>query len=125
MKEIFDILSQHFSLVSSVILLVLLIWGVYNRIKFLCLQKASKMVADAESHSELSGKEKFALCLLWIDNELPRVFKSSLFKSIKERLLQFAYDTSYDYAEKYIKRKTGFDLDEMMNEIKKISEEKQ
>ena len=76
--------------------IIALIWGFYNKIKFKCLEKASEMVATVEKRTDLSGKEKFALCILWINEDLPKIFKNTLFKSIIENLIEYAYNTSYD-----------------------------
>lgn len=100
------------------ILIGIVFWGMYNKIKFLCLEKASEMVAEAEKHSELSGEEKFALCILWINESLPKIFRNSLIQTIIKKLINFAYNTSFDYMRNYIKRKTGYDIAELVDQYK-------
>ena len=114
--------NDNINLVLLCLTIGIFIWGVYNKIKFLCLQKASEMVAAAEKHNELSGKEKFSLVLIWINEELPKVFRNNLFKSLIEKIVQFAYETSFKYATEYIKRKTGYDVSEILETIKKIND---
>ena len=107
----------------SVVCILLLIWAIYSRIKFLCLEKASEMVAKVEKQTELSGEEKFALCILWINEELPKIFHNTLFKSIISKLVDFVYNNSFDYMRNYIKRKTGYDLGELIDQVKKSIDE--
>ena len=116
-KNFFISLGDNYSLFTTILVLVLLIWGIYNRIKFLCLKKASEMVAKAED-KDLSGEEKFALCVIWINEELPKIFRNSLISAIIEKLVDFAYSTSFEYMKKYIKRKTGYNVSELVEQVK-------
>lgn len=111
-------LSGHYGVLITMIAIILFIWGIYNKIKFLCLEKAAQMVAEAESHSDLSGAEKFALCLLWINKGLPKLFKNTLFQSIIEKLIQFAYDSAFKYMKEHVKNTTGYDITELVEQIK-------
>ena len=115
--NIFNLLKNNYNVFITLLALILLIWGVYQRIKFLCLEKASEMVAKAESYKELSGEEKFAIVLNWINEDLPKVFANSVFKSILEKLVQFAYKTSFSYMKNYVKRKTGKDISDIVDTI--------
>ena len=101
----------------------MLIYALYQKIKFHCLEEASKMVAEAESHYELSGKEKFSLVVLWINEELPSIFRNSFFQIIIQKLIEFAYNTSFDYMKKYVKRKTGYDISTLIENIEQNKEE--
>lgn len=103
--------------------IILLIVSTYNRIKYLCLEKACQRIVEAESHTELSGEEKFNLVKGWIQESLPTIFTISLFQSVLEKLIQYAYDNSFEYMSKYIKRKTGLDLSEVITEVKNMSKE--
>lgn len=116
--DFLHLLINDYGLIVLILAIILLIWGIYNKIKFLCLEKASEMVAKAEEHSELSGEEKFALCVLWIHEELPKIFRNSIVISIIEKLLEFAYKNSFEYMKKYVKRKTGYDITELVEKIK-------
>lgn len=118
-----DLVINDYGVIILIIAIVLLVWGIYNKIRFLCLEKASEMVARAEEHSELSGEEKFALCVLWIHEELPRVFRNSLVISIVEKLLEFVYKNSFEYMKKYVKRKTGYDITELIDKVKETVED--
>lgn len=115
--NIFNLLKNNYNVFITLLALILLIWGVYQRIKFLCLEKASEMVAKAESYKELSGEEKFAIVLNWINEDLPKVFANSVFRSILEKLVQFAYKTSFSYMKNYVKRKTGKDISDIVDTI--------
>lgn len=115
--NIFNLLKNDYNVFITLLALILLIWGVYQRIKFLCLEKASEMVAKAESYKELSGEEKFAIVLNWINEDLPKVFANSVFKSVLEKLVQFAYKTSFSYMKNYVKRKTGKDISDIVDTI--------
>lgn len=123
MDKTISILKDNYNILITLLALILLIWGIYNKIRYLCLEKASIMVAEAENKEELSGKEKFALCVLWINQELPKVFKNALIQSIVEKAIDFAYTTSSDYLKNYIKRKTGYDISTLLEQFK-IEEEK-
>lgn len=116
-ESIKSVLIEEYNIFITLLALVLLIWSIYNKIKFLCLEKASEMVAKAEGHTDLSGQEKFALVLMWINEDLPKLFKNSLFQSVIEKLINFAYNTSFSYMTKYVKRKTGYDISEIMEQL--------
>ena len=120
MNNIFSLLKDNYNILITLLALILLIWGIYNRIRYLCLEKASRMVADVENNKELTGKEKFALCVLWINEELPKVFKNAFIQSIIEKAIDFAYTTSSDYLKNYIKRKTGYDISELLEQIEQL-----
>lgn len=115
--NIFNMLKNDYNVFITLLTLILLIWGIYQRIKFLCLEKASEMVAKAESYKELSGEEKFAIVLNWINEDLPKVFANSVFRSVLEKLVQFAYKTSFSYMKNYVKRKTGKDISDIVDTI--------
>lgn len=117
-ETIINYLQEDYNVFITLLALILLIWGVYQRIKFLCLEKASEMVAKAESYKELSGAEKFAIVLNWINEDLPKVFANSAFQTILKKLVQFAYNTSFTYMKNYIKRKTGQDVSELIDTLK-------
>ena len=123
-SDFLNLLSDNYNIFITLLALIILIWGIYNRIKFLCLEKATQMVAKVEDRSELTGEEKFALCIIWINEELPKVFRNSLFKSIVEKLLQFAYENSFEYMKKYVKTKTGHDITELIEQAKDILDNK-
>lgn len=117
-ETIVNYLQEDYNVFITLLALILLIWGVYQKIKFLCLEKASEMVAKAESYKELSGAEKFAIVLNWINEDLPKVFANSAFQAILKKLVQFAYNTSFTYMKNYIKRKTGQDVSEIIDTLK-------
>lgn len=120
-----EFLQSQYDIIILLVALLLLIWGIYNKIKFLCLEKASEMVAQAEEHSELSGQEKFALVVLWINDCLPAFFRNNLVQIIIKKLIEFAYDTSFKFMQKYVKRKTGKDISQIISVIKSEIEESQ
>lgn len=99
-----------YDVLATIITLILLIWGIYSRIRYLCLKKASEEIAKVEGIKNLTNQQRFALVVTWIDKDLPKIFRNSLARAILEKLVQFAYNNAYDYAKKYIKRKTGLDI---------------
>lgn len=118
MQVLYDILDKilaRYDILATIIAVFFVLYAIYNRIKYLCLKKASEMVAKVEADKELTGEEKFALCIVWISEELPKVFKNSIFQTILEKIIQHAYDTSFEYAANYIERKTGTDINTINN----------
>lgn len=118
MQVLYDILDKilaRYDILATIIAVFFILYAIYNRIKYLCLKKASEMVAKVEADKELTGEEKFALCIVWISEELPKVFKNSIFQTILEKIIQHAYDTSFEYATNYIERKTGTDISTINN----------
>ena len=113
-----DSILKRYDVLAIIIAVFFILYAIYNRIKYLCLEKAAKMVAKVEGNKELSGEEKFSLCILWITEELPKVFKNSIFKAIIEKIVQYAYDNSFEYATNYIERKTGTDIETIVEAIK-------
>ena len=103
-----------YDVIVTMITLILLIWGIYSRIRYLCLKKAYEEIAKVESIKNLTNQQRFALVVTWIDEELPSIFRNAFFQSIIEKLVQFAYNNAYDYARKYIKRKTGLDISSLI-----------
>lgn len=103
-----------YDVIVAIITLILLIWSIYSRIKYLCLKKASEEIAKVESIKNLTNQQRFALVVTWIDKDLPEIFKNSLVRAILEKLVQFAYNNAYDYARKYISRKTGLDISSLI-----------
>ena len=62
-------------------------------------------MAEAEDMSNLSGEQKFALVVLWINESLPGIFRNALVKSIIKKTVQFIYVYFKKYAASYITRK--------------------
>ena len=118
-----DSILKRYDVLAIIIAVFFILYAIYNRIKYLCLEKAAKMVAKVEGNKELSGEEKFSLCILWITEELPKVFKNSIFKAIIEKVVQYAYDNSFEYATNYIERKTGTDIETIVETIKQNSKQ--
>ena len=110
--------NENYSKIATLLIIILVIYGFYQKIKFSCLYKASEMVAKVESNKELTGKEKFATVVLWINEELPKVFKSSVFQNILQKLIEYAYSTSKDYMEEYVKRTTGESISTIIQKSK-------
>lgn len=113
--------SETYNTILTIISIGLIIIAIYNRIKYLCLEKASEKVAEVEKMTELSGSEKFALVVLWINESLPKVFRTAFFQAILEKIINYAYDNSKSYALNYIKRKTGYDISELLETLENTS----
>jgi hypothetical protein len=105
------------NIIALLFVIILLILSIYNRIKYLCLEKACEKIAAVEKMDNLSGEEKFALVISWINKDLPKLFANTFFKSILEKIVQFAYDNSFKYMKNYIKRKTGYDISSLIDQI--------
>lgn len=110
--------------------ILFLIWGSYESIKYICLKKASETIVDAEAKKELTGSEKLALCVVWIEEELPKVFRNTLLQSLIKKFVNFIYDNSFSFMKNYIKRKTGYDISELIktlqeNDLIKTDENKE
>lgn len=118
-----DSAKDLYTVAVTLIALFFIFKAMYNKIKYLCLEKASEKIASVEELSELSGEEKFALVLCWINTDLPKIFNNSLMQTIIEKIINFAYNNSFKYAQNYIKRKTGYDISELLETIKAASED--
>lgn len=102
----------------SILSIYLILSNFYNKIKYECLRKAAEKVAEIED-KELSGKDKFAYVVLWIEEELPKIFRNTIIRKIIENIVQYAYDNCFKYAKNYIKRKTGIEISEVIKELNK------
>ena len=122
--NIMDTLFERYDVLATVVAVFFIIYSIYNRIKYLCLEKAAEMVAKVEGNKDLSGEEKFSLCIIWIGEALPKIFKNSIFKTLLEKIVQYAYDNSFQYATNYIDRKLGVDINTAANIIKAEEENK-
>ena len=112
------ITNDCYSVLISIVAVSSVVYCMYSKIKYSCLMKASKMVAEAEGREDLTGEEKFALVTIWIEDELPKIFKSNMVKEIIGVLIEYAYNNSFQYMKNYIKRKTGKDVDEVVSVVK-------
>ena len=104
----------------SIVLAVIIM---YEKIKFACLEIAAAKVAEVEGMENLTGKQKFALVILWINQSLPLIFRNKLFQALLKKLVQYAYEKSSDYAKNYIKRKTGYDIGGVLENLPSNTEE--
>jgi hypothetical protein len=103
--------------------IILAVVVMFEKIKFACLEKAAEKVAEVEGMENLTGKQKFALVVLWINQSLPLIFRNKLFQTILKKLIQYAYEKSSDYAKNYIKRKTGYDISGVLENLPSQTEE--
>ena len=115
--------SLPYNILITIITIGLLIYSMYSKIKYYCLQEAITKVANIERLTDLSGEEKFAIVVTWINDELPKIFKNSLINNIIKTLVQAAYDNCFKYAKNYIKRKTGYDISELLDKLPNTSKE--
>lgn len=119
LKNVMEFITNDgYSVLISIVAGIFIIYSMYSKIKYNCLMKASKMVAEAEGREDLTGEEKFALVTIWIEDELPKIFKSNMVKGIIAVLIEYAYNNSFQYMKNYIKRKTGKDVDEVVSVVK-------
>lgn len=116
-KNLFPNGFDTYSTLITIIAINMVIFSMYNRIKYLCLKKAAEKVAEIEQNTELTGSEKFAQVVLWINEDLPKLFRNKFFNTLIKKLVQFAYDNSKEYTENYIKRRTGYDLSTLIENI--------
>lgn len=123
-KYIWSVLEENIALIAVFVICGAIIITMYNRIKYLCLKKASEKVADVEELNFLTGSEKFALVVKWIDEELPAVFRNSVVYTLIESLVDLAYRNAKKYMSNYVKRKTGYDIDEIIEILNKMDKDK-
>ena len=116
-KNLFSDGPDTYSTLLTIITITMIVISMYNRIKYLCLEKAAEKVAEIEQNIELSGSEKFAQVVLWINEDLPNFFRNKFINTLIEKLVQFAYDNSKEYAKNYVKRKTGYDISTLLGNI--------
>lgn len=110
-----------------VILIITTIVGLirvmYDKVQYKCLLKASEMVARCEGYEDLTGEEKFTLCVKWLSESLPKVFRKALGEEAIGAIVQYVYDMAYQYMTRYIRRKTGLNVSALENAIKENKEE--
>ncbi len=109
--------KSTYSVAITIVAILSIVYSMYNKIKFLCLEKAIEFVSAVEERENLKGKEKFSLVLYWINKDLPAIFKNSVVKTVLEKIIQYAYEKCYLYMKNRIKRVTGLDMDELMKEL--------
>ena len=110
------------TIILALVAIVSLVYSIYNKIKFACLQKAAELVASVEKNEEMSGAEKFATVVLWINETLPKIFQNELIKATLEKLVQYIYENMFRYAQSYIKRKTGYNISQISEELRDSKE---
>ena len=118
-------ISNNYNIIATIAVVLLLIYSIYNKIKFLCLRAATEKVASVEKMSGLTGEQKFALVIKWINEELPSIFRNAFFQSIIDKLVQFDYDNCFNYMKNYIKRKTCYDISTIIDKAQVTSSNKQ
>ena len=119
MESIMSIVDfkSTYSVAITIVAILSIVYSLYNRIKFLCLEKAIEFVSAVEERENLKGKEKFSLVLYWLNKDLPGIFRNSLLRTVLEKIIQYAYEKCYLYMKNRIKRVTGLDMDELMKEL--------
>lgn len=119
-KDLFTVTTTKdiYTVIVTLVALFFILRAMYNNIKFICLKKASEKIASVEELADLTGDEKFALVLSWINSDLPKIFNNAAAQTIIEKLVNFAYNNAFKYAQNYIKRKTGYDIKELVDMIK-------
>lgn len=115
--------NDFYGLVLTFISIGLIIITIYNRIKYLCLEKAVEKIAAVEELKELSGEQKFALVVTWINSDLPSIFSNAIVQSLIEKIIDYAYNNCFKYANNYIERKTGCNIKELINIVKDVEDE--
>lgn len=103
--------------VGTIVGIAALIYGMYQKIKFDCLELASKKVAEAEGHHELSGEERAKLANELINKELPGTFINSLFRNLIAKFIDYSYKNSKEFAEGYAKIHTGESIDDIVEKL--------
>lgn len=123
LKDLFTLTTAKdiYTVAVTLIALFFILKAMYNNIKFICLKKATEKIASVEELEDLTGEEKFALVLSWINSDLPKIFNNAAAQSIIEKLINFAYNNAFKYAQNYIKRKTGYDIQEIVDMIKEAN----
>lgn len=116
-------LLEQYNVFIIILALFLLIWGAYSKIKYVCLKKATEMVSKAEGFENLTGEQKLAMCIVWIEEELPKLFRNTLIKYLLEKLINYAYENSFKFMKNYVKRKTGYDITNIIDSIKSTEQE--
>ena len=124
-KELFNnsTAKDIYTVVITFIALFFIFKAMYNKIKYICLEKATEKIASVEELKDLTGEEKFALVLCWINYYLPKIFNNVTVQTIIENIINLAYNNAFKYAQNYIKRKTGYDISELVNMIKKAEDQ--
>ena len=124
-KDLFTVTTTKdiYTVIVTLVALFFILRAMYNNIKFICLKKASEKIASVEELADLTGDEKFALVLSWINSDLPKIFNNAAAQTIIEKLVNFAYNNAFKYAQNYIQRKTGYDISELVNMIKKAEDQ--
>ena len=119
-KDLFTVTTTKdiYTVIVTLVALFFILKAMYNNIKFICLKKASEKIASVEELVDLTGDEKFALVLSWINSDLPKIFNNAAAQTIIEKLVNFAYNNAFKYAQNYIKRKKGYDIQELVDMIK-------
>ena len=117
LKNLFSDGPNTYSTLLTIITIAMIVFSMYNRIKYLCLEKAAEIVAEIEQNKDLTGSEKFAQVVLWINEDLPKIFRNKVINTLIEKLVQFAYDNSKEYAKNYVKRKTGYDISTLLGNL--------
>lgn len=112
-----------YSVAITIIALFFIFKSMYLKIKYICLEQASEKIATVEELENLTGEEKFALVLCWINTDLPKIFNNAKMQAVIESIIDFVYNNAFKYAQNYIKRKTGYDVKELVDTIKAADED--
>ncbi len=117
LKNCFSDATHTWNTILALLVIFSIVYSMYLKIKYACLKKAAEKVAEVEKMTNLTGEQKFAMVTLWIEEDLPKIFKSELVKQAVQKLVQLAYDNSSEYAKNYIKRKTGYDISGLLENL--------
>ena len=121
-NDLVKYILENYGVVVSFLTIFFAVKSAYMKIKFECLVKATEKIAAVEKLENLSGEQKFSLVISWINVDLPKLFKNKLFIAVVETIVQKSYDNSSSYMKNYIKRKTGYDISEVIAQLQEMEQ---
>ena len=114
--EYINIILILFSIIVSIISIIFKIKSNFSSV-------ITQFIKDAEEKSDLTGPEKMDLVISWLKNIIPRIFKVVFSDKVLRQIADNIYNDMKAYREIYINNKTGLATSQVIQIVKKTTEE--
>lgn len=114
--------SVGYGSAATVLVIILLIYNIYNKIKYRCLERISLYVAQVEANTDMNGEAKFQLVVDLINTEM-KITRNQILTGYIRKLIQEVYDSNESFAKNYMVKQFGKDGEKLLNKLEKRKSE--
>lgn len=123
LKTIISNIGEYINIILILFSIIVSIISIIFKIKSNFSSVITQFIKDAEEKSDLTGPEKMDLVISWIKNIIPRIFKVVFSDKVLRQIADNIYNDMKAYREIYINNKTGLATSQVIQIVKKTTEE--